>query len=397
MSSSPPKLDWPQQREIVESALRDGVALAEALHRRGREYASLRYERSEDLPPGPSAHPPLLLKDITPVNPGIPHISLFAGAGGLDLGFEAAGFRHAAAVEHAELFCRTMRRNRPSWRVLGPPVASGDLSDAESCAEQLAACAPTPFPGVITGGPPCQPFSMASNQRHTKTGGGTGRLGFASQANGNLVFSHLRIIELLRPAGFLLENVSGLKTVDGGRCLADILTQLNGLGYHVAGPVVLDAADYGVPQTRHRLFLLGSLVRRPSWPRPSLEKVGCGGVLTPDVLGLPNAETRRHGAASVRRYMQLDYGRRDALGRVNRLHPLRPAFTVVGGGLTGGGRSHLHPETPRTLSVRECARLQGFPDDYVFEGPTARQFTQVGNAVPPALAAQLANCLAAAL
>lgn len=94
-------------------------------------------------------------------------------------------------------------------------------------------------------------------------------------------------------------------------------------------------------------------------------------------------------AGSVRRYMALDYGERDQLGRVDRLNPILPSKTVIAGGTNGGGRSHLHPEIPRTLSVRECARLQTFPDDYIFVGPTARQFTQVGNAVPAVLAAQL--------
>jgi DNA (cytosine-5)-methyltransferase 1 len=94
--------------------------------------------------------------------------------------------------------------------------------------------------------------------------------------------------------------------------------------------------------------------------------------------------------------MVLDYGKRDQLGRVDRLTPSRPSKTVIAGGTNGGGRSHLHPEIPRTLSVRECARLQTFPDDYKFIGPTARQFTQVGNAVPPLLAATLATQIAKA-
>ena len=84
---------------------------------------------------------------------------------------------------------------------------------------------------------------------------------------------------------------------------------------------------------------------------------------------------------------------RDRLGRVDRLDPTLPSKTVIAGGMNGGGRSHLHPEIPRTLSVRECARLQTFPDEYVFVGPSARQFTQVGNAVPPVLAAQIGNSI----
>jgi DNA (cytosine-5)-methyltransferase 1 len=91
--------------------------------------------------------------------------------------------------------------------------------------------------------------------------------------------------------------------------------------------------------------------------------------------------------------MMLDYGSRDQLERVDRLDPSHPSKTVIAGGSAGGGRSHLHPYIPRTLSVRESARIQTFPDDYVFLGPVARQFTQVGNAVPPVLGAQLGHAI----
>jgi DNA (cytosine-5)-methyltransferase 1 len=112
-------------------------------------------------------------------------------------------------------------------------------------------------------------------------------------------------------------------------------------------------------------------------------------VLGNGTLQALNNETRDHKAESILRYMKLDYGQRDQLGRVDRLDPALPSKTVIAGGTKGGGRSHLHPEIPRTLSVRESARLQTFPEDFVFLGPTARQFTQVGNAVPPVLAAQI--------
>src|SRR6185437_8187349 len=104
---------------------------------------------------------------------------------------------------------------------------------------------------------------------------------------------------------------------------------------------------------------------------------------------LPNRVTRRHAPESIARYKTLAFGQREQLGRVDRLDPRRPSKTVIAGGSGGGGRSHLHPFIARTLSVRECARLQTFPDKFVFLGPTARQFTQVGNAVPPVLAAQM--------
>jgi Site-specific DNA methylase len=91
--------------------------------------------------------------------------------------------------------------------------------------------------------------------------------------------------------------------------------------------------------------------------------------------------------------MMLNYGERDKLGRVDRLDPLLPSKTVIAGGNSGGGRSHLHPYIPRTLSVRESARIQTFPDNYIFKGAVARQFTQVGNAVPPVLGSQLGTAI----
>jgi DNA (cytosine-5)-methyltransferase 1 len=106
---------------------------------------------------------------------------------------------------------------------------------------------------------------------------------------------------------------------------------------------------------------------------------------------IPNHLPRDHAPESIARYRTLEFGEREHLGRVDRLAPQAPSKTVIAGGSNGGGRSHLHPFIARTLTVRECARLQTFDDDYVFEGTSARQFTQVGNAVPPLLAEQLAR------
>ena len=125
------------------------------------------------------------------------------------------------------------------------------------------------------------------------------------------------------------------------------------------------------------------------YPAPSPRPAVCGAVFGRGLEGALNHETRKHTAESVIRYARLPYGARDKTGRVDRLDPCRPSKTVIAGGAKGGGRSHLHP-FPRTISVRECARLQTFPDSHTFAGATARQFTQVGNAVPPVLAQKIA-------
>lgn len=195
----------------------------------------------------------------------------------------------------------------------------------------------------------------------------------------------------------MIENVPGLRYIDGGKQLAIAVSRLQTSGYSIVEPTVYDAADHSVPQYRQRLFVVGSRVPGGFAMPKTHAQVGSGSVLmlhpSKDAY---NHDTRNHRVGSIARYMQLDYGQRDQLGRVDRLDPTRPSKTVIAGGSNGGGRSHLHPEIPRTLSVRECARLQTFPEDYKLIGPTSRQFTQVGNAVPPVLAAVLATQIAKA-
>ena len=252
-----------------------------------------------------------------------------------------------------------------------------------------------PFEGVFIGGPPCQPFSIAANQRYLRSDKNFKRVGFTHQENGNLLFDFVNVIVVFRPAVFVIENVTGLRDLDGGKQLSLAIRELNAAGYTINEPLKYDASEYGVPQHRQRLFVVGSRLPGTFSEPKKQSPIGSGSVL----LSLPgdetfNHEVRNHKAGSVARYMRLNYGERDQLGRVDRLNPTKPAKTVIAGGSRGGGRSHLHPEIPRTLSVRECARLQTFPDDYRFAGSTSRQFTQVGNAVPPILAAALASELA---
>lgn len=340
---------------------------------------------------------PPSLSSFSNVGDGIPLVSFFTGCGGLDLGFEAVGFKHVAAFEHNEIFCETLRANRRDWRVFGPPFHSGDVCEYEGVADVLLSLVEVPFDGVFIGGPPCQPFSIAANQRFSKSGDNFKRVGFDHTENGNLLVDFVNYISAFAPAAFVIENVPGLRDLDGGRQLASVIGRLERIGYTVVAPDIYDAAEYGVPQFRQRMFIIGARnagnFRKPE----KREHIGAGSVLSalPDPESF-NHETRKHKVGSILRYCRLDYGKREQLGRVDRLDPTQPSKTVIAGGANGGGRSHLHPEIPRTLTVRECARLQTFPDDYEFFGPVARQFTQVGNAVPPVLAASMATQVAQA-
>lgn len=377
-----------EQGAIIRRAERQNRPLSEVLFESKWTYDDLRYRKSCLV--RWRGKKPISLNDLSDDKGGPRVVSFFTGCGGMDIGLEAVGFQHLAAFEINELFCKTLRRNRPSWKVFGPPVSSGDVSDYEGIREILAKLISEPFEGVFVGGPPCQPFSIAANQRFAKWGEKFKRTGFAHEKNGNLLFDFVRLISAFRPKAFVIENVPGLRDIDNGEQLSQAIEMLQGAGYSVHAPIVLDAAYFGIPQYRQRLFVVGARSDKPFiTPKPYGELIGSGSVLTADARKNKNCETRDHQAESIRRYMELDYGERDQLGRVDRLNPAAPSKTVIAGGTNGGGRSHLHPEIPRTLSVRECARLQSFPDDYEFVGPTARQFTQVGNAVPPVLAAQI--------
>lgn len=393
-----PRQKWPdssifgEQCEIIAQSIRGGVDFSVLLEKRGLTYDDLTYANSKSLRWSGRRGPQLA--EFSKRKAGVPVVSFFTGCGGMDLGFEAVGFEHVAAFEFNELFCKTLRRNRPHWQVFGPPIHSGDVSKFDEISSSLASIIQTPFEGVFVGGPPCQPFSIAANQRFAKWGDKFKRTGFSHEKNGNLLFDYVRLIAEFLPSAFVIENVPGLRDLDGGEQLDDAIACLQGAGYQVNSPIILDAAQYGIPQQRFRLFVIGTRSSKPFHCPKSFDfTVGAASVLNALPKGLQNHETRIHKAESIQRYMMLDYGQRDQLGRVDRLNPIMPSKTVIAGGSGGGGRSHLHPEIPRTLSVRECARLQTFPDDYVFAGPSARQFTQVGNAVPPVLAAQIGQAV----
>lgn len=385
-------LSFERQCTILRRCIAYGLDLSSELVKENLDYDCLRYRHDTAIEvDGP---PLLMLSDLTVPCHGTPVISAFSGCGGLDLGFEAAGFEHIALIDNERISCETLRRNRPRWKVIGPPDFSGDVSNREEVLADLkdTTGVHAPFEGVLMGGPPCQPFSIAANQRFSKSGENFKRIGFAHKQDGPLLFDFIWLVEQLRPRVLLIENVVGLRAIDGGQQLSRAVDVITGLGYVVGVPLVLNAADFGIPQKRQRLFIVGSRVDGGFWPPvPSDTAVPCEKVLRLPMEDAENHVTRLHKAVSITRYMELRYGQREQLGRVDRLDPRIPSKTVIAGGARGGGRSHLHPHIPRTLSVRECARLQTFPDDYVFTGSPARQFTQVGNAVPPVLACKLAR------
>lgn len=321
------------------------------------------------------------------------HLSLFAGCGGIDLGFEWAGFESVAAVDIKQFACDTLKRNHPNIKVYGPPEFDGDVRQFNP--DVLKRMIGTTEIDIISGGPPCQPFSVAASQRFYKNDHRYKRKGNLDQEKGNLLPEYIRIINALRPKVFVIENVAALISWNNGMFLSESLKALDS-DYVYSKPCAIHAHLFGVPQYRERMIIIGTRIpgKHPMFndSTVTLDKI----FTVKDALSFfPDNPTchqlRKHTPESIARYKRLKYGERDKLGRVDRLDPNKPSKTVIAGGENGGGRSHLHPYLPRTTSPRECARFQTFPDDFEICGTMSRQFTQIGNAVPPLLAYFIAS------
>lgn len=320
-------------------------------------------------------------------------IELFAGAGGLALGLEQAGIEGVAFVEMDPYACATLRANRPHWAVVERDVAEVDFSGFEGEVD------------VVSGGPPCQAFSYAGK-----------RLGFGD-TRGTLFAQFARCVREVRPRMFLFENVKGLLSHDGGRTFATIRHEFASLGY-VVRHQVLNAAYFGVGQKRERVIAVG--VREDlqgeitfSYPVPSATWTTLREALrgVPDSPYQPYSKSKQEVMALVpaggcwvdlpdtvaRRYMGKSYysggGRRGVARRIAWDEPCLTLTTSPSQKQT----ERCHPEQTRPFTVREYARIQSFPDDWVFVGSLSEQYRQIGNAVPVELARRVGVELVRAL
>src|SRR6266508_1000426 len=183
-------------------------------------------------------------------------ISLFSGAGGLDLGVERAGYRITVSLDHDRDSCETLRANFP-----GVPVLEGDIRQFTTEAILEAGRLAPGEAALLVGGPPCTPFSKSGYWLEYKRAG--------RDPEASLLDHYLRVLDEARPRAFLLENVYGLAYRNhNAPWFEKLLTTCRHLGYRVAERVIL-AADYGVPQRRQRVFVMGSLEQEPSFPDPT--------------------------------------------------------------------------------------------------------------------------------
>lgn len=340
-------------------------------------------------------------------------VDLFSGAGGLGLGFCNAGFKLASAIDNKLVACNTYKTN------VGPNVINVDIQ------EDIV----LPPATVIVGGPPCQGFSSAGLRRR-------------DDKRNTLTSIFSKVVARYRPNAFVFENVEGFLTTDNGQRVLDLLEPLIEAGYRVHLRKI-NAANYGVPQHRKRVFAIGGLGWDPTFPLPTYSAYGAPGAhlagshLTPTptlceaLEGLPPPAENPQGVPSghysrnlngmeLRRIAALRIGEtmRDlpeelkhksytkrAFRRVidgtpceqrggppagiRRLRPDEPCKAITSAATT----EFVHPFENRCLTLRECSRIQTFPDEFVFLGTTTEQAQLICDAVPPLLATKIAISL----
>lgn len=325
-------------------------------------------------------------------------VSLFTGGGGLDLGLEAAGFETLLAVDIDEHSCISLEANKENCAKSGKPFLSkakvlrGDITTLTGKEVQKLTGLKKGEIDLLAGGPPCQAFSVFGKRK--------GR----EDPRGMLVYHYLRLITELRPKAFLFENVYGLLTAEKGKVFSDLKEKLSnpidGLEYTLSIHR-LNAADYGVPQFRDRVFIIGCIKGNsvPKIPPLCSESTDLVSQTLPwrtvanGLKGLPkighsksnNHTGRVHSDRIVERYGAMRFGERDHFTRINRLDPTKPSYAIIVGSDKGGGKGHVHPTEPREVTPRESARMQCFPDWWWFSGTSRHPIRQVGNAVPTLL------------
>jgi DNA (cytosine-5)-methyltransferase 1 len=338
-------------------------------------------------------------------------VDLFCGAGGLSLGLRRSGWKPLLAIDHWPDAVATYRAN-----FRGNHVTDADVSALDE--DRLGALL-SERPDWVVGGPPCQGFSTVGRRER-------------GDPRNKLVHEFARLVRLLRPRGFLIENVLGLRDM---RFVGEVCELFSELGYGVT-PLLLTAADYGVPQLRRRIVFVGDVQGR-SLLKPTPTKLQPDYVTVWDAIGdlpelkpgekadsydkppvtayqrcmrlrsqeLQGHEASKHPAHLVRAISFIpDGGNRQSIppryqpksgfhNSYSRLHSGSPAVAVTQNMGKPSATRCIHPFQDRGLTSREGARLQGFPDTFRFLGPTTSQRLQIANAVPPILAEVLGRAL----
>lgn len=314
-------------------------------------------------------------------------VSLFSGAGGLDLGFKNAGFKTILANEFDKEICPTFRRNFPEVNLIEGDIRKISFSDIVE----------KPVDGII-GGPPCQSWSEAGSLRGIE------------DARGKLFYEYIRALKELRPKFFVAENVPGMLAKRHSAAVRNFLKMFDAVGYHVCMKV-LNANDFGVPEERYRVFYVGFRkdlgISEFVFPQPFDRKPvlrDCIWDLKDNAIPAREKNRSNNGSCIVQNHEYFTGSFSTIFMSRNRVRQWdEPAFTVQ----ASGRQCQLHPQAPkmlkvgenkqifvpgkeslyRRMSVREVARIQGFPDEFEFVyNKVDLGYKMVGNAVPVGLA-----------
>ena len=302
-------------------------------------------------------------------------VDLFSGAGGITKGFEMAGLNGICGLDWFEAAGKTYRRN------FNHPFVAGDIK-LESKKIEFYATVKNQLKGrklnLVAGGFPCQGFSMAGNR-------------IVEDPRNSLYKDLLEIVINLNPEFVVCENVVGLRSMLQGKVEEMILADFKEAGYEM-NVTVLRAADYGVPQKRDRVIFIGNRINKKNYhPKPFLtpEHYVTTGEAIKDLMDRDddicfNHVKTKHRPDMAERMMALEEGKSLYKGYSDswKKCPWNEASCTI---KENHGGVNIHPKLPRVLTAREMARIQSFPDNFIFEGPKNKQLVQLGNAVPPLL------------
>lgn len=308
-------------------------------------------------------------------------ISLFSGSGGLDLGFLATGkFEIVFANDFNDAACKTYANN------IGNHIVCEDISKLKNLPEA----------DIIIGGPPCQGFSTANPGRS-----------FEDPRN-QLFKEYSRILDEVRPKLFLMENVSGMVTMDNGKVFQLIKKELSSKGYCLYDRL-LNAKHYGVPQSRSRMLIIGVIKDIKdvfTFPLPTHNEsnyltVGETIIEKPVIKNDPNHVIGKLTDLNLERIKHIPEGgsmidcprhlqnNSDLKRAMRRLHSKKVSHTIVHNNCD----HYYHPIEHRRITIREMARIQGYPDEFIFAGSKSEQSKQVGNSVPVGLGKAIAKSI----
>lgn len=336
-------------------------------------------------------------------------IDLFCGCGGLSYGFEKAGYNILLGIDNDTKALETFELNHQGTKSICRDITTVTYKD------DIKPLIGDKIIDVIIGGPPCQGMSLSGPRK------------FDDPRN-KLYLTYIRLVEEIRPRAFVIENVPGLVGLFSGQIKDNIMERFTDMGYDIQYKI-LCTADYGVPQNRKRVIFVGTKEGQFKYPKEIPEKVTCHMALS-DLPALENElgdedlpyvdipqnryqEMMRENSCFVKNHIAANHS--DKVKKIISLVPdggnykdlpeeyrnsrnfhvawTRFASDKPAPTIDTGHRHHFHYKYNRVPTVRECARLQSFPDSFVFLGNKTQQFRQVGNAVPPLMAQCIAEQL----